>query len=169
MSISKNSSWPIIKQALLTGITGVLCLYLARYFKLPQGYWAVMSAIIVIQSDVDATIRLSFARVIGTAIGAFVGWIFLGLFGSYPLIFGIAVTIVVYLSMSLKLLESYRIAGVTVAVIMLTSQTGPSWLVALHRFCEVSLGIIVALIMVSLLNPSRVFHILKTKMGFKNK
>lgn len=159
--------WNFLKQALMTGITGIVSLYLAQRFRLPQGYWAVISSIIVIQSDIDATIKMSWNRVAGTAVGAVIGGVFLIFCGEHIWSFGIGLGAVVFLSMSFKLMESYRIAAVTLAIVMLTSQSGEPWLVAWHRFLEVSLGILVALGVTTLIYPLRVYHILSSKV--KNK
>jgi len=43
-------------------------------------------------------------------------------------------------------MTSYRYASVTLTIIVLIPRTNPAWIVALHRFIEVSVGIIVALL-----------------------
>lgn len=45
---------------------------------------------------------------------------------------------------------AHRYASVTLAIIVLIPRTNPAWIVALHRFIEVSVGIMVALIGVAL-------------------
>jgi hypothetical protein len=40
-----------VLQALKTGIAGTVAFYLSGLFHLPQGYWATMSAFIVLQGD----------------------------------------------------------------------------------------------------------------------
>ena len=47
-------------------------------------------------------------------------------------------------------MTAYRYASVTLTMIVLIPHTNPAWIVALHRFIEVSVGIIVALIVVAL-------------------
>jgi uncharacterized membrane protein YccC len=44
---------------------------------------------------------------------------------------------------------AYRYASVTLAIIVLIPRTNPAWIIALHRFIEVSAGIIVALAVVA--------------------
>jgi uncharacterized membrane protein YccC len=41
---------------------------------------------------------------------------------------------------------AYRFAGITLAIILLVARTQPMWMVAAHRFVEVSIGIAVGLI-----------------------
>jgi len=127
---------------------------MAEWFKLPQPFWAVMSAIIVMQSDAGATISASWMRLVGTFAGALVGGIFLALLGNYVWSFGVAVGLVVLICAFLRLIESYRIAAVTVAVVMLTGQTTSPWMTATYRFLEVSFGIIIALLISALFDPS---------------
>ncbi len=46
---------------------------LATLLRLPQGYWAVFTAVIIVQSSLGATITASIERLMGTAVGAAVG------------------------------------------------------------------------------------------------
>jgi uncharacterized membrane protein YccC len=52
---------------------GVFAYVLAELFALPQGYWAVFSAIIVIQASVGGSVKATIDRVIGTIGGAVIG------------------------------------------------------------------------------------------------
>jgi uncharacterized membrane protein YccC len=45
---------------------------------------------------------------------------------------------------------AYRYASVTLTIIVLIPRTNPAWIVALHRFIEVSVGINVALLVVAI-------------------
>jgi len=49
---------------------------------------------------------------------------------------------------------AYRFAAITLSIVLLVAHQHPAWIVALHRFVEVSLGIAVALA-VAQLWPSR--------------
>jgi uncharacterized membrane protein YccC len=46
-----------LRHAVKTGVAAVACLYIAALFQLPQGYWAAISAMIVLQSNVGATVN----------------------------------------------------------------------------------------------------------------
>src|ERR1700757_1743763 len=54
-------------------VAGLLAYLLAEMFALPQGYWAVFSAIIVIQASVGGSVKATIDRVIGTIGGAVAG------------------------------------------------------------------------------------------------
>jgi uncharacterized membrane protein YccC len=41
--------------------------------------------------------------------------------------------------------NAYRYAGVTLAIVMLIARAQPVWMIAIHRFLEISIGIAVGL------------------------
>jgi uncharacterized membrane protein YgaE (UPF0421/DUF939 family) len=143
------------KQAIKTGIAGIACVYAAKALKLPEGYWAAISAVIIMQSNVGATLGISWNRLVGTAIGAIVSGIAYSFGGTNVLVFGLAVTIAILLCDALGFVESQRFAAVTVAIVMLISRIAPAWMVAVYRFVEVSLGIVTGTLVTVLIWPSR--------------
>ncbi len=143
-----------IQESIKTAIAGVASLYAAKFCRLPEDYWATISALIVMQSNVGATVSASWTRLAGTAVGAIVGGVFVALWGVNVLAFGVAVAIAFYLCSVLKLAQSQRLATVTVAILMLIGRPHSAWIIALHRFLEVSIGILVALLISLVLWPS---------------
>lgn len=134
------------KQAIKTAVAGVVSLFVTQLFHLPEGYWAAISALIVMQSNVGATLSASRTRLGGTAVGAVVGGAFVALWGVNMLGFALAIAIAFFLCFVLRLPESQRLATVTVAIIMLIGRSTSPWIIALHRFVEVSVGILIALL-----------------------
>jgi uncharacterized membrane protein YccC len=151
---SRAASLERAKQAVKTAIAGVISLYITRLLRLPEGYWAAISALIVMQSNVGATLNASRTRLAGTAVGAIVGGLFAALFGMNTMAFAVAVALAFFVCDSLRLAESQRLATVTVAIIMLVAHTSSAWVIALHRFEEVALGILVALLVSLTLWPN---------------
>ena len=133
------------KQAIKTGIAGALAMFLAELLHLPQPYWAAVSAVIVMQSEFAATLKVGWTRMAGTAIGAVVAIPFAEIAPGNVLAFGLAVIAAVVVCSALKLEDGQRLAAATVVIIMLIGQSEPPWLSALFRFLEVSFGIIVSL------------------------
>ncbi len=140
--------------AVKTAFAAALCWWLALRFGLHDGYWGAISAIIVLQSNVGATVTASRDRLLGTLIGALFGFAF-SLFGSLPWNFILAVFCAVIVSGLFNLRNSSRLAGVTIAIIMLVPKAGPRWDLALDRVGEVFLGIAVALAVNTLILPDR--------------
>jgi uncharacterized membrane protein YgaE (UPF0421/DUF939 family) len=154
MIAAKNLTSANIVLAVKTAVAAVLSMYAANLLHLPQGYWAAISAIVVMQSEVGATLSASRDRLIGTAIGAVTGTLFGMLGGNGLLWFGLASILTTLICQVVGLEQSYRMACVTVAIVMLVRAQGPTWSTATHRFLEVALGIVLALL-VSALPPRR--------------
>ena len=144
-----------LKHAAKTGLAAALAFYLARFLNLPESYWAAISAIIVMYADVSRTMKASWQRLVGTAIGVSVGGTFAALFGQRLWAFGVAVAITVFLCGLLGFAEAARLAGVAVAIVMLVSHPARPWTAPLHRFLEVSFGIVIAVLVSALIWPSR--------------
>src|ERR1035437_5002997 len=101
-----------------TALAAALCWWLARRFGLPDGYWGAISAIIVLQSNFGSTVTASRDRILGTLIGALLGFSF-SLFGALPWNYILAVLTAVILCGLLGLRSSSRLAGVTITIVML--------------------------------------------------
>jgi uncharacterized membrane protein YccC len=129
-----------------TAVAAMVSLLVARLFRLPETYWAAISTLIVMQSSLGAALPISVQRFAGTAVGAIVG----GFAGTYlpsnVTAFGVAVLAIGLLCAALKVERSaYRYASITLAIIMLVPRVAHEWVVAMHRFLEVSIGILVGL------------------------
>jgi uncharacterized membrane protein YgaE (UPF0421/DUF939 family) len=135
-----------ILDAARTTVAAVASLLLARLLKLPESYWAPISAIVIIQSTIDPK-TLSWQRFAGTALGAVLGAVIATFFTSTALVYGAAVFLCGVLCALLRIRGAYRFAAITVSIILLIAHTRPAWIVASHRFVEVSVGIAVALVL----------------------
>ena len=128
-----------------TTIATVVSLLLARSFKLPEFYWAPISATVILLSTINP-LTLAWQRFAGTAVGAVVG----ALIASYPrqnwMVYGAGIFLCGILIAVLRLGAAYRFAAITLSIVVLTTHRRPPWIVATHRFIEVSLGIAVALL-----------------------
>jgi uncharacterized membrane protein YgaE (UPF0421/DUF939 family) len=151
--------------AIKTGIAGALAIFLSKFLRLPEGYWAAISAVIVMQSNLGAALRDSWARIAATAIGAAVSIPFMVFSGANLLAFGIAVTTTVLLCSILNLQPGCRLASATVGIVMLINRVERPWILAAHRFLGVSLGIVVALLVSHFIWPSRAIEKLETGLA----
>ncbi len=136
-----------------TTVAAVVSLLLARALKLPEYYWAPISAIVIIQSTIDPK-TLAWQRFAGTALGAALGALIATFFRSNALVYAAAILLCGALCALLRLRNAYRFAAITLSIILLIAHESAAWIVAFHRFVEVSLGIAVALAVAELW-PSR--------------
>ena len=134
--------------AVRTTIAAVLALLLARLLRLPEFYWAPISAIVIIQSTIDPK-TLAWQRFAGTALGAAMGAVIATVFSASPSntwVYAGAIFLAGVLCVLLRFRGAYRFAAITLSIILLIAHTRAAWIVAWHRFVEVSLGIAVALV-----------------------
>ena len=151
----KRWSWqkenlPSIGHSIRTALAATAAVVVARLVQMPEAYWAAIATLVVMQSGLGATLTLSIERVVATAVGASVGAVEANYFGSNLAAFMLAIFFIGLLSFGFRLEKTaYRYASVTLTIIVLIPRTNPAWIVALHRFIEVSVGIIVALAVVA--------------------
>ncbi len=132
-------------QGLRTAVAAGLAYWLTMLLHLPAGYWAAISAIVVMQSEVGATVTASRDRLAGTAIGSLIGLLTAMVWHQWIVVFALGVLIVMMLCTALHLQNAGRLAGVAVAIIVLIPHNEPIWYIAWERFLEVSFGIVVSL------------------------
>jgi uncharacterized membrane protein YgaE (UPF0421/DUF939 family) len=128
-----------------TAIASVASLLLARSMKLPEFYWAPISTIVVLLSTINP-LTLAWQRFAGTAIGAAVGAGIATVPQHNGLVYGLGIFLCGILSSAFRLDAAYRFAAITASIVLLIVHDRPPWIVATHRFIEVSLGIAVALL-----------------------
>ncbi len=143
----------LLIQAAKTALAAALCWWLALRFGLHDGYWGAISAIIVLQSNFGATITASRDRILGTLIGAALGFSF-SLFGVLPWNYILAVFAAMVICGLLGFRTSSRLAGVTITIVMLV-QSSSHKAIAFDRVLQVVLGILVALAVSTLVFPDR--------------
>lgn len=137
---------PSVIHSVRTAIAATISFAVARLFGLPEAYWAAIATLMVMQSTLDATLLISVERVAATALGALAGALLTTWFTQNPFVFAAAVFVLGLLCAAFRMEKSaYRYASVTLAIILLIPRSNAAWVVAIHRFLEVSVGIVVAL------------------------
>jgi uncharacterized membrane protein YgaE (UPF0421/DUF939 family) len=102
------------------------------------------------QSSLGAALAVSEQRFAGTALGATIAALLTTYFGSNVIVYTLGVFATGLICAALRLGEAYRLASVTLAIVMLIPHAKPAWIVAAHRFVEVSVGIAVGLALTAL-------------------
>lgn len=134
-----------------TTVAALASLLVARAVRLPEPYWATVTTLIVMQSSLVASWAVSWRRLVGTVLGALVGGAVGSFFPPGALVFAAAILATGMLCHLLRFDRvEFRFAGVTLAIIMLIPRQNLAWVVAAHRFIEVSIGVIIALLLTAL-------------------
>ncbi len=149
-------------QARLTArvtIAGVAAFALIHLLGLTQGYWVVLTAVLVVQSSVGGSLKAAIDRVIGTAGGAFYGAAVALVMphGGFvetgaALAVGLAPT-----AFMAAYNPGFRIAPVTVVIVLLSATSGAGGIMhyAYARVGEIVLGSLLGLAISLTVLPSR--------------
>ena len=144
-----------LERAAKTALAATFAVLASRLFNLPEGWWAAVTTMVVMQSTLGASVSVSLLRLIGTALGAAAGGLLGFYFGANAYVFGAgALFLGIVISAMRSDRSAFRFAGIALAIVMLVVRTQSAWIVALHRFLEVSLGIIIGLL-ITLIWPER--------------
>ena len=141
--------------AFKTALAALLCLWLGHLFRLERSYWASVTAIVMMGSESPVSLAACRDRLIGTAIGAVLGWATVLIWHGHSLVYGLAVLLCLLACSTLKFEKAGRLAAVAVTIIVLIHWDGGPVHAALERFLEVALGILVALTVGLLVFPER--------------
>jgi len=156
MAHGKKWKWPHwrrqdVVHAARTTAAARISLEIANLLKLPEPYWAAITTLIVMQSTLGAALTISEHRFAGTALGAGLGALIATYFAPNVVWFAVGAFLLGIICSAIGLdRAAYRFAGVTLAIVLLVSRAKPAWVIAVHRFVEVSVGIVVGLILTAL-------------------
>jgi uncharacterized membrane protein YccC len=107
----RSRLWLVLRMMISTALAYAR----ATALRLPQGYWAVLTAIIVTQNSVGGSLKAAIDRLVGSICGALVGGLAAVLLPAHtPTAFGLAlVAAVTPLVLLTAYAPHYRIAPVT--------------------------------------------------------
>jgi uncharacterized membrane protein YccC len=152
-----RESWPRLRLAIQTALAACLAYGTAEALGMPQGFWALVTAILVTQANVGASLGLAADRLLGSLLGVLVGGgVAFFLAEEHALKYaGLAATILVLAYFSARR-PSMRIASVTAAIVILGDpRLGPPISSAGYRMAEVLIGTIAAILTSLIVFPSR--------------
>lgn len=130
---------------------------LATLLRLPQGFWAVFTAVIVVQASLGATITASIERFLGTIVGALAGAVAAYLHTHLPEFGGLILCVTVaLLAFVVSLRPSLKAAPVTAVIMLIGTTTHMDPLIAASlRVAEITVGSLVGVAATLLIFPAR--------------
>lgn len=151
---ARKSEW---RHAIRVSCAVVAAYAIATLLRLPQGYWAVFTAVIIVQGSLGATITASIERLMGTAVGAIVGAGAAMLHTRWPEAGGpiLAVTAAL-LAFLAAVRPAFKVAPVTAVIMLIGVTTHMDPLVAAFlRVAEITVGSVVGIAATLLIFPAR--------------
>jgi len=140
-----------------TAFAAVLAYHITTILSLDFGYWAVISAVIVMQVYVADSVEMCFYRLSGTIIGAALGVVVLLVVPKTSFFTGGALFFTVGICSFLTRFNTrYRMAGITVVIVVMTGLSVQDvFLFGLYRVLEICIGILCAFLVSVLILPKR--------------
>ena len=152
-----------------TSVAAVITFVVGQILGVPQVYWAVLTAVIVMQASLGASLKAMLDRLAGTLGGGMWGVVVAATIPHAELVSrGIALVVAVAPLAVLAASRSvYRVAPVTAIIVLLgtTSQNAGAVMSAVDRMVDVGLGSIVALAVALLVLPARAHGFLAERAG----
>ncbi len=172
MNSYENQLWyKIVKRFSLllsfkTALVTTLCYYAGFYlssfyhFSMPAvgGLWCAISGVVVLQVFIGESFKAAWLRILGSFVGASTSYIF-SLFAPYSIpLLGLCVFSTVMLTSFFKIKETFRLASLTAAIIIILGMLNPAvtpFENAFSRFIESATGALIAIIITALFFPLR--------------
>lgn len=162
-----NPDRDVWKAGLRTAAAGGLAFVCAEVLALPQGYWAVLTAIVVMQASIGASLAAAADRLLGTLAGAALGLVLASVTPSTKL--GTLAALILSIGMLAMLAArypSFRIAPMTAAILLISAPSHEvAFISALHRVIEIALGCGIGIAVALIVVPSRADTRLRKETG----
>jgi uncharacterized membrane protein YccC len=148
-----REDWP---GALRMVLATVLSLLVSRALRLPESYWAVLSALIVARPDAGSSAKAGASRLIGTVVGSGVATLLVTARSWHVPEIVLLAAAMVPLSAFVMMFEEYRTAPVAAIIILSSGSAAVSPLnIALLRVAEIAVGSLVSTVVAATVLPSR--------------
>ncbi len=160
-----------LKTAIAAGLSLILGIAFSQIFDRPEhlvnGLWSVVSAIVVMQAHLGGTYQAAWVRFLGVLVGSIAGGVFVVFLGDDALSLGIGVFSTIIICSMLNIKESFRIASMSAAVIIILVGAKPTespWLFSLYRFLDSCIGILTAVFVAQVLWPEKAVEKLRQSL-----
>ncbi|MGA0600440.1 FUSC family protein [Caulobacter sp. KR2-114] len=146
-----------LRHAVRVSVAVGVAFLLSTVFRLPQGYWAVFTAVIVVQTSLGGTIAASVDRLAGTMVGAALGAGAAYLKASTPLDEGLLLCgVVAVLAFAAAVRPSLKVAPITAVIVLIAGPRDVDPLhAALFRVIEIAIGSAVGVAATLFIFPAR--------------
>ncbi|MFU0824159.1 FUSC family protein [Clostridium sp.] len=143
---------------LKTAISVFLCILVIRMFDtFDSPFYACIAAVICMQSSVFETFKTGKNRMIGTFIGALIGFIFALIQPGNSFLVAIGIVILIYICDMLGYNKSISIACIVFIAIMVNLNDKTPLSYSTHRLIETFIGIFIAVLVNYFIYPPRYF------------
>lgn len=136
-----------------TALAVAICVAISQLLKLEYPFYAAIAAIISMESSLTLSFKVGRNRMLGTLVGAFVGFVFASIQPENAILCGIGIVIIIFILNKLNWNSSISIAGIVFIAIMVNLEGHSPLLYGAHRILDTFIGIGVALVVNFMIFP----------------
>lgn len=153
-----------LRLAIRVTSAAILAFAIAKLLGFAHGYWAVITAIIVMQTSVGASLKAAIDRLLGTVAGAIYGAA-IAVVVPHATTTGLAAAMVLAilpLAMLAAVKANFKAAPITAFIVLvpLSGQAAAPMTYAIDRILEISVGSLVGMVTSLLILPARAHRVL---------
>jgi uncharacterized membrane protein YgaE (UPF0421/DUF939 family) len=152
-----------LAQGLMSAAAAIIAYLPTRPLGLREGFWASITAIAVVQSELGATQSSARDQFAGAAIGGFISAVIVAVAGQHLVPYAISVVLSMLACWLFNVSSAARLSGSTATIIMLVPHQGTAGGMMLSRIAEVGWGVAVGIATVWLVNKCE--NIVSAKRG----
>jgi len=153
-----------LRLAVRVTVAAILAFALAKLLGFAHGYWAVITAIIVMQTSVGGSLKAAIDRLLGTMAGAIYGAVVAVIVphATSSSLAGAMVLAIAPLALLAAVRASFKAAPITAFIVLvpMSGQEVAPLTFALDRILEISIGSVVGLATSLLILPARAHQVL---------
>jgi uncharacterized membrane protein YgaE (UPF0421/DUF939 family) len=135
-------------QGLMSAAAAILAYLPTQPLGLREGFWASITAIAVVQTELSATRTSARDQFTGAAVGGLISALIVVVAGEHLPAYVLGVVLSMIACWALNVSTAARLSGSTATIIMLVPHSGPVGWMMLSRIAEVGWGVAVALAIV---------------------
>lgn len=137
-----------------TALAVFLSIIFSNILKLDYPFYAAIASLVCMQSNLEKTYTAGKNRLLGTFIGAVLGFVFASLFPTNALFSALGIVLLIYICNKLDWNDAISMAGIVFLGIMLNIKDNKHALVySYKRLLETLIGITIAFIVNSFIKP----------------
>jgi uncharacterized membrane protein YccC len=126
-------------------VAGLIAYLPTQLLALHEGFWAAITAVGVVQSELGKTRISARDQLAGAAVGGTTAVVVLTLTGQHLASYALAVIVSMTLCALLNVPTAARLAGITATVLLLVPHQGSVETMMMSRVAEVGWGVLVAI------------------------
>ncbi|HCW03592.1 MAG TPA: hypothetical protein DGK91_03030 [Clostridium sp.] len=138
-----------------TGLAVLICVLISRLLKLEYPFYSAIAAVIAMQTSVEASFKAGKNRMLGTFVGAVIGYVFALIYPGNIILITLGVMAIIHICNLLNWKSAVSIACVVFLSIMLNDSGRDHLYYSVNRLLDTLVGIIVALIINRFIAPPK--------------